>query len=160
MALTYNPVPRNDFETFLTGKGFEPTTVSTKDGHELVYQRRHHGDAQLIVRIYTSLSPSGVAVRPKGKDAIRVCLVGESDQAREFFSSKTLGVIGLMSAERVNRCGTTESIFKRVLERARELYTEANRMHRGAHCSCGAPCYPDSGKCVLWHVCDTYQAAT
>lgn len=156
MGAVYNAIAFASLATFLKGLGFTPTTIHTKDGHEVVFERRHHGDDQLIVLVYTSASPEGVAVRGKGKDAIRVCLVCESDRVasvQRYYGKKPDGRKGLGKATRVNRVGTTESIFGRIRTRAREMYTLANQMHRGEHCTCGAPRYPDTGKCVLAGYC-------
>lgn len=158
MGAVYNAVAFASLTTFLKGLGFIPTTSRTKDGNEVVFERRHHGDARLIVLVYTSASPDGAVVRGKGKDAIRVCLVCESARVAEVqrhHGKKPDGRKGLGKATRVNRAGTTESIFGRIRTRARAMYTLANQMHRGEHCICGAPRYPDTGKCVLAGYCPT-----
>lgn len=148
MAATFNALATAALFAFVEGLGFTKTTIKTKDGHEVVYERRHHGDSQMLVLIYTSCSPDeSSTVRKKGSDAIRVCLVCESDRVPGN------GRLGLSSAKRVHRAGTTGAIFGRIRERAREMYALANQMHRGSRCPCGAPRYPDTGKCVLRGYC-------
>ena len=156
MAATYNAIVAMALFTFLESLGFTRTTIRTKDGQEIVYERRHHGDGQLIVLVYTSCSPTGEAVRGKGKDAIRVCLVCESDRVasvQEHYGKKPDGRLGLAKAKRVNRVGETAAIFARIRSRAHDMYRLANQMHRGEHCTCGAPRYPDTGKCILRGYC-------
>ena len=164
MAATFNAIAFTALAAFLKGLGFTPTTIKTKDGHEVVYERRHHGDEQMIVLVYTSCSPTGGAVRKKGKDAIRVCLVCESDRVaamqKHYGSYRRDGRLGLGSATRVNRAGTTESIFARIRSRAQGMYKLANQMHREDHCTCGAPRFPDTGKCVLRGYCPDKPKAT
>lgn len=135
MAAKFNPVPFDALASWLVAKGFEPTVQN----REVVYERVNHHESGLVVRVFTSCNTKGVAVRPKGKDAIRVCLVYRA-------GGKSYGVA---KAKRVNRCGTTEAIFDRILSRMRTLYAGANVMAKGKRCSkCGAPCWQDSGKCV------------
>jgi hypothetical protein len=145
MAAKFNPVPFATLAALLVSKGFEQKVVRK----EVVFDRAHHGDTGFRVIVYTSCGVDGVAVRKKGKDAIRVCLVhGEGSES-----------IGVMSATRVNRCGTTAAILDRIHTRARDMYREANRMARGSRCGCGAPRYTDSGKCVRRHKCCQKSAA-
>jgi len=156
MGAVYNALCAGALFAFLEGLGFVQTTIRTKEGHEVVYERRHHGDAQLIVLVYTSASPDGQAVRKRGKDAIRVCLIAESDRValiQKHYGKKAEGRIGISKAKRVNRAGKTDAIFSRIQQRAREMYLLANRAHRAEHCMCGAPCYPDTGKCMLRGYC-------
>jgi len=161
MAATYNAIDAAALFTFLEGLGFVRTTIATKDGHEVVYERQHHGDPNLLVVVYTSCSPGGESARKRGKDAIRVCLVCESDQVRavqkHYNYRRNDGRLGLAKAKRVHRAGTTEAIFGRIHERATAMYRLANQMHRarlkGSHCTCGSPIYPDTGKCVLRSYC-------
>lgn len=163
MAATYNAIVATALFTFLESLGFEKTTIMTKDGHEVVYERRHHGDDQLIVLVYTSASPDGAAVRGKGKDAIRVCLVCESARVasvQKYYGKKADGRKGLGKAKRVNRAGETDAIFSRIRSRGHDMYRLANQMHRAEHCSCGAPRYTDSGKCVLAGYCLDKPKAT
>lgn len=179
MAATYNALAFSALAMFLKGLGFTPSTIKTKDGHEVVFERRHHGDEQLIVLVYTSVAlPTKPAsddldalieaakstVRKKGKDAIRVCLVCESDRVlaiqKHYGNYKADGRLGLSSAKRVHRAGTEASIFGRIQDRARDMYRLANQMHRSKHCSCGAPLFPDSGKCVLRGYCKDKTPAT
>jgi hypothetical protein len=157
MAAKYNAIPLPELAQFIEGLGFTRTLVWTKDGHEIVYERPHHGDPRLLVLIYTSCSPDGSAVRKRGRDAIRACLVCESAHVatvqKHYGYKKSDGRLGLARAKRINRAGSTASIFARIKARAREMYVAANRMHREKHCKCGAPRFSDSGKCVLRGYC-------
>jgi hypothetical protein len=179
MAATYNALAFSALAMFLKGLGFTPSTIKTKEGHEVVFERRHHGDDQLIVLVYTSVAlPTKPAsddldaiiaaakntVRKKGKDAIRVCLVCESDRVKaiqeHYGQYKADGRLGLSSAKRIHRAGTEASIFGRIQDRARDMYRLANQMHREAHCTCGAPLFPDTGKCILRGYCPDKPKAT
>jgi len=157
MAAKYNPIPFTELSKFIEDMGFTRTLVWTKDGHEIVYERPHHGDPQLMVLIYTSTGPDGDAVRKKGRDAIRVCLICESERVKSiqkhYGYTKADGRLGLARATRINRAGSTPSVFARIKARAREMYVAANRMHREKHCACGAPRFADSGKCILRGYC-------
>lgn len=148
MAAIYNPVPFKELAEFLSGLGFQPMPAAGSR-QEVVYQFRHLRDDQLSVRVYTSCLPDGQLVRGRGQDAIRISLVADSAQA---------GCVGLASATRVNRAGTTEAIFSRIHTRVREMYRLANRMLLAPRCRCGAPTYPDSGKCVLRRHCGHAKA--
>jgi hypothetical protein len=168
MAATFNALATAALFAFIEGLGFTKTTIKTKDGHEVVYERRHHGDPQMLVLIYTSCSPDeSTTVRKKGSDAIRVCLVCESDQVLSFQKAHNYtrqdGRLGLSSAKRIHRAGKTDAIFGRIRTRAQEMYRLANQLHKsrieGHACSCGAPRYPDSGKCVLRGYCPHKEAA-
>jgi len=141
MVAIFNPVTLAEFRDLAEGLGFSEVELSN---HEIVLEREHHGDPQLVVRIYTSVSSTGATVRSKGKDAIRVVLLGRSDR---------VGIVGLKKTKRVNRAGTTQAIYDRIRSRAREMYTVCNQMHRGEHCSCGAPRYPGTSFCVLRDKC-------
>lgn len=159
MAATFNAIPFLALTTFLKSLGFIPTTIKTKDGHEVVYERRNAHDERFVVLVYTSCSPEGKSVRKKGADAIRVCLVAESERVKavkkHFGHANHNGRIGLGKAKRVNRAGTTEAIFTRIHERAREMYRLSNQMinPKNKRCSCGAPTFPDSGACILRGYC-------
>lgn len=159
MAATFNALPFKALTAFLMSLDFVERTIKTKDGHEVVYERRNHHDNRFVVLVYTSCSPDGQAVRKKGSDAIRVCLVAESERVRSvkaYYGDKDHdGRIGLAKSKRVNRAGTTEAIFGRIHDRAREMYRLSNQMINpaNARCSCGAPTYPDTGKCILRGYC-------
>jgi hypothetical protein len=157
MAATFNAIPFLALAAFLKSLGFVETTIQTKDGHEVVYERRNARDDHFIVLIYTSCSPDGKSVRKKGADAIRVCLVAESERVKsvqEYYkNANPTGRIGLGKAKRVNRAGTTESIFCRIRDRARDMYKLSNQMIKSERCTCGAPTYPDTGKCILRGYC-------
>lgn len=177
MAATYNAIAFTALARHLVNAGFTPTTIYTREGHEVVFERRHHGDDQLVVLVYTSVAlrsrPQGTdvgdyidaaqyAVRGKGKDAIRVCLVAESDHVKAIQERRNYrqrdGRLGLGKAKRINRVGTEQSILDRITDRARDMYRLANKIHlnriEGHGCECGAPTFPDSGKCVLRGYCN------
>ena len=164
MAATFNAVSFVALTAFLKGLGFTPVTIRTREGEEVVFEKRHHGDDQLVVLVYTSCSPDAVSVRKRGSDAIRVCLVAESDRVasvqRYYKNRQQDGRTGLGKAKRINRVGEQDAIFSRIRDRARDMYRLANQMHRGEHCQCGAPRYPDSGNCVLRGYCPDKPKAT
>ncbi len=134
MAAKFNPVPFEALASWLVAKGFEPSVQN----REVVYERANHHEAGLVVRVFTSCNTKGVAVRPRAKDAIRVCLVYRADGESH----------GVAKAKRINRCGTTEAIFSRIYSRMRALYAGANVMAKADRCGCGAPRWQDSGRCV------------
>lgn len=141
MAAQFNAIPFEALNAFLTAKGFigrQPESLGLK-AHEWVFERANHNDGQLMVVVYTSAVSVKGTVRWCGKDALRVALVADLADGRR---------IGLARSKRVNRCGETAAILERLYERMREMYALANQMAKGARCSCGAPRYPDTGKCV------------
>lgn len=162
MAALFNAIPFLALSEFLASLGFVARTIVTKEGHEVVFERANEHDPRFIVCVYTSCSPTGQAVRGKGKDAIRVCLVAQSEQVRQAQVAAGWkladGRVGLSSATRVNRAGTTDAIFSRIRERARDMYRLANQMIKSVPCECGAPTYPDSGKCILRQNCGCTKA--
>lgn len=87
-------------------------------GGELVYERQHHKDPTMFVRVFTSLSKFSGDVRGCGEDAIRVVLI---------FRNQKTGASGcLFKAKRINRVGTEEAVIERTIERARDAYKAAN----------------------------------
>jgi hypothetical protein len=136
---TYNPIPFGDLAAFLVERGFQDRVVNK----EVVFEQANKRNERLVVCVYTSCTPQGVT-RGKGKDAIRVCLVADSDKA---------GRVGVAKSKRVYRVGTTESILTRVLDRARDMYRLSNQIIKSPRCKCGAPTYPTSKRCILNNRC-------
>lgn len=131
--MAYIEVPAESLKGMLAAKGFTEMVVNK----EVVYERANHIDPNLKVRVYTSLAVGEEKARKCGGDAIRCCLV-----FNRF--GKTWGIA---KAKRVYRSGKLEDVLDRTLERAREMYALANQF--ASHkCSCGAPRWLDSGRCV------------
>lgn len=140
----YNPAFRSDrielakaLEAMLDTSGFEEIAHRGED----VYERAHHRDSSVRVRVYTSIRHGGA--RACGADAIRVCLiwVGPNGQVR-----------GLGSDRRVNRVGTVEDIVGRTLERMRNQYKKVSTLERCS--SCGTPKFKSKkGNMVCAAVC-------
>lgn len=150
-------VPAALIQKAMTVAGFEASI----QGKELVYSRRHHKVASLVVKVYTSITathaPGGEivlveedqTVRRRGGDAIRACLVWEGVYGGQPASA------GLAKATRTFRAGSEKSVIERMLTRMREMYAKANDMAKeinaGHVCEhCGSPVYSDTGNCVIW----------
>ena len=133
----FNPVPSEVLHSALAGAGFKQGLK----GKEVTFCIQNHREPSLSVCVYTSAKKGAGKVTSCGKDAIRTVLLHTDS------SGKTRCV---KKGKRVNRCGETEAIVLRMLERARELYRFANHISEAATCSCGAPCYPNSTKCVTY----------
>lgn len=153
----YVAVPAETIKKALDIAGFEASI----QGKELVYSRKHHKVASLVVKVYTSITatrtPEGEivlveeaqTVRRRGGDAIRACLVWEGEYKGHEKSA------GLAKATRTFRAGTEKSVIERMLTRMREMYGKANEMakaiNEGKVCPhCGNPVYLDTGNCVVW----------
>lgn len=117
-------VPRHAIVEFLKAKGFEEISSGRS---ELVYERRHHRDPSLRVRVYTSVQKWATDARGRGEDAIRVVVVRDDDGA-------VLGVAGPRSRvrklARIHRTGSVEKVLVRLLERMRDAYAIANGVAR------------------------------
>lgn len=87
------------FKLFLTGMGFSETIVH----EELVFTKRSDVDANLVIKVYTSIAMGADVARAVGKDAIRVVVIFDN-------GSKTFGV-GKFS--RVYRTGSHEKVEER-----------------------------------------------
>lgn len=109
--MSFQPVTMQDFQV-LIDKGFIPSDEHS--GREIVLVRRHEKNAQLIIKVYTSISRGSTVCREAGADAIRVALVREDP--------KTGFKCGVGKSKRVNRTGPAADVVGRVLERARELW--------------------------------------
>ena len=139
----YNAIDFDVLAGVCAGAGF----AQRVRGQEVTFERANHHDPRLVIVVYTSTKVGATKVRPKGADAIRVCLLAVRDAGAP--NERTFGV---QKATRVFRTGTTTAILARLLERMRTMYGAANKMAHPAskHCtSCGAPCFADSGKCTV-----------
>jgi NADH pyrophosphatase NudC (nudix superfamily) len=153
----YVAVPAEQIQSVLTKAGFEPSI----QGKELVYSRKHHKVATLVVKVYTSITAQrnqkgeivlveeDQTVRRRGGDAIRTCLVWEGEYHGQPASA------GMAKATRTFRAGSVASVLDRMIKRMREVYAQANEqakaINAGKVCAhCGAPVYLDSGACVVW----------
>jgi hypothetical protein len=142
----YIEVPREALTGFLEAKGFQ---LDPTGRGELVYARTNHNHPHLKVKVYTSLPLVGGDVRGLGKDAIRVCAVYEPPSPARGW--------GIGKEPRVYRTGSVDKVLARMLERMQEAYGLCNSYAK-KHCpGCGAPTWPDSGKC-LNKSCETRQA--
>ncbi len=108
--MSYIEIPAEKITSLLESKGFTKGIM----GQEITYTIAHKREPKLKITIYTSLSVSGISARECGKDAIRV-------SATLVTEAKTYGII---KAKRVYRTGTVEGVLDRMLERAREVYSE------------------------------------
>jgi hypothetical protein len=141
--MSYNPVEFSVIAAACTAAGF----AQKQRGKEITFERQNHHDPRLFVVVYTSTKVGAEKVRGKGKDAIRVALVATRDAGTP--KERTFGIA---SATRVHRTGETSGILARLVSRMREMYGRANEMAspEHPHCPhCGAPCFKDSGKCVV-----------
>lgn len=130
-------VPGDVLEAFLQGKGFARSTWR----NEVTYRREVHTCPGVWVVVYTTLSVGGGQTRGCGQDSIKVATVFERPLADPPVR------VGLGSEQRVFRTGTVEGVLARMLARMRQAYGEALSMRRCRRC--GAPTYPDSGRCVV-----------
>lgn len=147
----YNAVPFSDLAQACINAGFDKTVQA---GQEIVFERAHRADPRLRVRVYTSNKVGKESVAAKGKDAIRVCLVGVRQPGTKW--ERTWGIC---SSTRVHRTGTTAAIIERMVDRMREMYTAASELLKNDRCvHCAAPVFADSKRCVLRCYGD-YQAA-
>lgn len=105
-------VPAGPIEDWLQKKGFERTVQR----QEVVYVRRSRRDRAVQLKVYTSIRLGQQAVRGRGKDAIRVCVV--FDNGRRSFG------IGKFSP--VFRVTSTESVLRRLEERLRSAALRGN----------------------------------
>jgi len=162
----YVAVPAETIKKALDIAGFKADI----QGRELVYSRKHHKVATLVVKVYTSVTATRAqdgeivlveqdqTVRRRGGDAIRACLVWEGEYGGQPSSA------GLCKATRTFRAGTEKSVLERMLTRMREMYAKANEMakaiNEGNVCPhCGSPVYQDTGKCVVWKCRRAHGAA-
>jgi len=137
--MAYNPVPSELIFKTLEDAGFTESVV----GREIVYERANHRLPTLVVRVFTSAKVGRDQVAERGKDAIRVVLVYRPEGGGQTKAVK--------KGKRVFRTGATEDILKRMMDRARELYTMANWMSTVPACkNCGAPCYRESKRCAAY----------
>lgn len=115
---TYIPVPRIIMCNTLEKCGFIPSTDD--HGYELVYERRHHIDPTMYIKVFTSMDVEGGDSRRCGSDAIRVAVI---------FKNPRTGVVGgLYKSPRVNRCGrSAEDVVLRTIDRARSAYMFATK---------------------------------
>ena len=137
--MSYVLVPTAAIVTALVKAGFVPKFVGT----ETIYERANHRCPELIVRVYTSVSAGAATARACGTDAIRACLV--------WIDPKKGDNYGVASATRVHRTGLVVDVIARMMARTREMYALANHMAGNARCTCRAPRYLDSGKCIRHH---------
>ena len=132
--MSYVAVPSQIIEDHLSGMGF---TRGVK-GREIVYTRSHKADESLIIHVYTSIRIGRDAVRGKGQDAIRVCLVWHGENASA----------GMAKSTRVYRTGSEQAVLQRLTQRCREMYAKATELRHGQRCpACGCPVWEDSGRC-------------
>lgn len=143
-----NPAHRKDLGDKLTEKlgaiGFTLSTDRTRDpgrrygqggykGKEQVYVFKHRRDPGLEVQVFTSVVAGGEA-RAKGADAIRVCLVYKNKAKQQDPESEESRQYDIGQGCRVYRTGDIDDIIERTVERAREMYTLANKVERCAAC--------------------------
>lgn len=113
----YTSIPRDFLCDALEERGF--TRSADPHGEELVYERRHHIDPTMYIKVFTSISLDGIETRRRGSDAIRIAVI---------FKNPRTGVVGgLYKTRRVNRVGFADQIVERTLQRAREAYAFANQ---------------------------------
>ncbi len=141
-----NPAHRKELGDKLTEKlgaiGFRLSDDRTRDpgrkyggfkGKEQVYVFKHRKDPGLEVQVFTSVLDSG-SVRGKGADAIRVCLVYKNKAKQENPEGAEAKQFELGSGCRVYRTGDIDDIVSRTVDRAREMYVEANKVDRCQYC--------------------------
>lgn len=106
--------------------GFSPKEIPGT--HELVLAKPSTRLRGVEILVYTTIV--GEAVRPMGKDAIRVCAVFTPSEAGKRGR-------GICSERKVLRTGEIEEIPERVIERIKEIADDLNELK---HCNrCGAP---------------------
>ena len=106
--------------------GFSPKAIPGT--HELVLAKPSARLRGVEILVYTTIV--GEAVRPLGKDAIRVCAVfTPSDTSKR--------ARGICAERKVLRTGEIEEIPGRVIERMKDIAGDLNELK---HCNrCGAP---------------------
>ncbi len=109
----YIEVNSKNLEDFLISKGFKRNVVHS----EVVYERRHLDNPDVVIRVYTSIQDGAASARGCGKDAIRVSAFLEG-------ADKTYG---LFKAARVYRVTSEEEVMKRLEARMRDAYRRCNQ---------------------------------
>jgi hypothetical protein len=142
-----NPAHRQELADKMKAKlgaaGFKLSTDRTRDpgreygggfkGKEEVWVFQHRKDPGLEVQVFTSITQGG-AVRSKGADAIRVCLVVKNKAKLADPNSPDAKQFDLGSECRVHRTGDIDDIVERTVERARDAYKRANEVERCRDC--------------------------
>jgi hypothetical protein len=105
-------VPAEILESWLQERKFERTVQR----NEVVYTRSSAKNANVKMKVYTSIRTGQMTVRAAGQDAIRVCVVFEN-------SYKSFG-IGRFPA--VMRVHSVESVLKRLREKLVEAAARAD----------------------------------
>ena len=99
---------------------------------EKVYVRNIDREGRLKVKVFTSViggdNDVPLAVRPEGKDAIRVCATYTTNDGHER---------GLVKETRINRTGNIEDIVDRMHQRMRSAWKSARGVQKCY--KCGAP---------------------
>lgn len=145
MATRFVEVPREALLGALQNAGFTQVPPRTSD-EELLFERKHNHDAELSVRVFTTIPGAGAKARACGEDAIRVGLFAAGKTHPE---AKTARWVPIFWATKVLRTGSVEKVIERTIERAREAYAQANLCVRRGRCKqCGSVVYPDSGRCI------------
>jgi hypothetical protein len=90
-------------ESFLSGLGFSRTVSN----NEVVFEKAHEKEANLITKVYTSIRVDSNEARDVGKDAVRISslYVGKD---------KTYGIF---RGKRVHRSGSQSAVQDRILSR-------------------------------------------
>lgn len=122
MATTYVQVPSKDITNFLESKGFVCVEFKTNGRlhKELVYERTHHENPAVRIRVYTSVTVGCGAVRKRARDSIKVCTVVVGRR-------KTFGI---GKFPRIHRTGSTEKVLARMLKRMRAAYARGSEWIR------------------------------
>lgn len=130
----YVPVHETSFREMIEGAmGFQPTAIPGTS--ELVWERPV--SKYTTMRIYSTITRNGTS-RGVGEDAIRICLVSNSDNRAHVVAS-----------ERVYR---TKNALETMRRKARELWSYA--LHH--KCQCGHVMVERTGKNGRFYGCSNF----
>ena len=113
----YIEVPAPAIEDLLQKKGM----TRVKQGNEVVYVKKSKVNPSLLLKVYTSIRDGANAVRPSGRDSIKVCVVFD-DGTRSFGVGKFPPVFRVHSVQSV--LDRLDLRLKEAAQRARDWLAE------------------------------------
>lgn len=157
-------------ESALAGAGFTRGVTTGYGAGEVCYTRPHVWRARpqdartptgLCVKVFTSIDAATGAVRATGEDAIRAALVFQDANGKAWGVGKDTRVHRTgdldtiaqhaqhVDATAIKRAIASGCMLCRMLERARNMWADADACMLRPCRVCGAPVYQDSGRCIV-----------